>query len=208
MTLGERIAALRGERKLSQGELAEQLQVSRQSVSKWETDASIPELDKLIALSEIFGVTIDQMVKGSEQEQPADREQTEPSPASPPETVVVHHSISGGKIVGYILLGVGLAVAALGAAISRVLICIGAYLLFCALICLLVRRHPGLVIAWVTLLVFIIVSPYIVGIPVFGVFYPGAYAHGISIGLLLGLLVWVLLLALAVYTFFALRRTK
>lgn len=41
MTLGERIAALRSEKKLSQGDLAEKLNVSRQSVSKWETGVSL-----------------------------------------------------------------------------------------------------------------------------------------------------------------------
>lgn len=64
MTLGERIAALRSEKKLSQGDLAEKLNVSRQSVSKWETGASVPELDKLLLLSEVFGLSLDQLVKG------------------------------------------------------------------------------------------------------------------------------------------------
>lgn len=44
MTLGERIAYYRGKLGLSQGELAEQLGVSRQAVSKWETDAGLPDL--------------------------------------------------------------------------------------------------------------------------------------------------------------------
>ena len=51
MTLGERISALRTEKHMSQNELAEALNVSRQSISKWETDASVPELEKLIKLS-------------------------------------------------------------------------------------------------------------------------------------------------------------
>lgn len=64
MTLGEKIFTLRNQSKLSQGELAEKLNVSRQSISKWETGASVPELDKLIALSEVFGVTLDELAKG------------------------------------------------------------------------------------------------------------------------------------------------
>ena len=63
MTLGEKITALRNEQKISQGDLADQIGVSRQSVSKWETDASVPELDKLVLLSEIFHVTLDELVK-------------------------------------------------------------------------------------------------------------------------------------------------
>lgn len=58
MTLGQRLCELRTGKGLSQLELAEALDVSRQSVSKWETDAAVPEIDKLIAISRYFGVSI------------------------------------------------------------------------------------------------------------------------------------------------------
>ena len=63
MTLAERILELRTRQKLSQGDLAERLEVSRQSVSKWETGQSVPELDKLIKLADLFGVSVDQLVR-------------------------------------------------------------------------------------------------------------------------------------------------
>ena len=63
MKLNEKIIALRNKYQMSQGDLAEKLNVSRQSVSKWETGASIPDLDKLIAMSELFQVTMDELVK-------------------------------------------------------------------------------------------------------------------------------------------------
>lgn len=63
MMLGEKIALLRGQNKMSQGDLAEKLEVSRQSVSKWETGASIPELDKLIMMSKLFNITLDELVQ-------------------------------------------------------------------------------------------------------------------------------------------------
>ncbi len=63
MTLAERIFALRTKRELSQEELAEQLGVSRQSVSKWETGQSVPDLDKLIKLADLFGVTLDELAR-------------------------------------------------------------------------------------------------------------------------------------------------
>ena len=66
MTLGERIAAQRTELHLSQSELAEKLEVSRQSVSKWETDTSVPELDKLVKLCDLFALSMDQLVRGEE----------------------------------------------------------------------------------------------------------------------------------------------
>lgn len=69
MTMGQRLLALRTRAGLSQEALAERLGVSRQSISKWETDGSIPDLDRLIRLSEIFGVTLDELVKGMPEEQ-------------------------------------------------------------------------------------------------------------------------------------------
>ena len=64
MTLGERIYTMRTARNLSQIDLANALDVSRQSVSKWETDASVPELDKLVRMCELFGITMDELVRG------------------------------------------------------------------------------------------------------------------------------------------------
>ncbi len=58
MSVGQRISQKRKERGLSQETLGEALGVSRQSVYKWESDSSLPEIDKFIALSRLFGVTI------------------------------------------------------------------------------------------------------------------------------------------------------
>ena len=58
MTIGQRISALRKERRLSQEELGAQLGVSRQAIYKWESDASLPDIDKLIALSRLFGLSV------------------------------------------------------------------------------------------------------------------------------------------------------
>ena len=64
MTLAEKILALRTEQGLSQGDLAEKLEVSRQSVSKWETGQATPDLDKIIKLADLFGVTTDYLLTG------------------------------------------------------------------------------------------------------------------------------------------------
>ena len=66
MNFGERIYKLRTEKELSQGDLAEALEVSRQSISKWENGVSVPELEKLVKLSEVFGITLDELVTGKE----------------------------------------------------------------------------------------------------------------------------------------------
>lgn len=59
MTLGEKIHVLRKKESLSQEQLADQLSVSRQSISKWELNESIPDTDKIIKLSKIFQVSTD-----------------------------------------------------------------------------------------------------------------------------------------------------
>lgn len=62
--LSENLYALRHKSGLSQEQLAEKIGVSRQAISKWETGASAPDLEKLRALSECFGVTLDQLAGG------------------------------------------------------------------------------------------------------------------------------------------------
>lgn len=62
MTLGQRIQELRKQRGMSQESLGDALGVSRQAVSKWEGDNGIPELDTLIAMSRLFGVTVGQLL--------------------------------------------------------------------------------------------------------------------------------------------------
>ena len=64
MTIGEKITKLRTDAGMSQELLAEKLEVSRQSVSKWELDGAQPTIDKVILLSRIFGVTTDELLVG------------------------------------------------------------------------------------------------------------------------------------------------
>lgn len=63
MNLGGKIQQLRKQGNLSQEQLADKLGISRQSISKWESEQSIPEIDKIVQLSEIFGVTTDYLLK-------------------------------------------------------------------------------------------------------------------------------------------------
>ena len=63
MGFSEKLMTLRRRNGLSQEQLADTLGVTRQSVSKWEGGTAMPELVKLIALSELFGVTVDYLVK-------------------------------------------------------------------------------------------------------------------------------------------------
>lgn len=65
MNIGERIQSHRKDAGMSQEQLGEKLGVSRQAVSKWETGESLPELDKIILIAQVFGVTTDELLRGS-----------------------------------------------------------------------------------------------------------------------------------------------
>lgn len=64
MNFSENLYRLRQQKGLSQEQLAETLGVSRQSVSKWESGAGYPEMDKILALCEIFSCTMDELIRG------------------------------------------------------------------------------------------------------------------------------------------------
>lgn len=66
MDFSEKLLTLRKAKNLTQEELAEKLNVSRQSVSKWEGGQAVPELDKIVAISAVFDVTTDYLLKSSE----------------------------------------------------------------------------------------------------------------------------------------------
>lgn len=73
MNFAEKIYHLRTQHKYSQEMLAEKLNVSRQAISKWESGATLPETDKLIALSNFFGVSIDYLLKDQKTQNNLDR---------------------------------------------------------------------------------------------------------------------------------------
>jgi len=77
MNLGEKILKLRKEKGLSQEALAEQLGTTRQAVSKWESEQSTPDVDKIIIMSDLFGVTTDYLLKGIEAAEAQERKGTE-----------------------------------------------------------------------------------------------------------------------------------
>lgn len=64
MNLGQRLIELRKAKHLSQEEVAEKLNVTRQTISKWETNQSSPEFDKILPLCELFEISTDQLITG------------------------------------------------------------------------------------------------------------------------------------------------
>ncbi len=107
-TLGERIYKYRTARGLSQLELSELLDVSRQSISKWETDAAIPELSKLVKMAEVFGVSLDALVLGKDDESKEEEIKEEPAPAAPVPIAEIRERSRLKTGFGFCFLGVGI----------------------------------------------------------------------------------------------------
>ncbi len=84
MELRERLAQLRKERGLTQAALAESLRVSRQAVSRWEVGTSIPTSDNLIALSGLYGISVDELI-GKRETETADPAQGDIAMTAEPE---------------------------------------------------------------------------------------------------------------------------
>lgn len=156
MALSETIYRLRTEHGLSQGDLAAELDVSRKSISKWETGSSVPELDKLVAMSRLFGVTLDELVLGGVQ---SDGAESVKAPELETRPVERGRSLTQ-TIVGAVLLAVGalafLLVTLLGGVLTGLVLALP--FLLCGVICLAVRRGAGLWCAW---LLFVCFESYI-----------------------------------------------
>ena len=80
MTFSDKLIALRRKAGWSQEELAERLNVSRQSVSKWEGAQSMPDIDKIVQLSSLFSVTTDYLLKDGQAEPEYTEDDTSPLP--------------------------------------------------------------------------------------------------------------------------------
>ncbi len=80
MNIGENIYKYRTANNMSQTDLANALEVSRQSVSKWENNSAVPDLERIIKMSKLFDVTLDELVYGEKPKPPA--------PPAPPSDVV------------------------------------------------------------------------------------------------------------------------
>lgn len=168
-TLGQRISRLRAERGMSQGDLADALEISRQSVSKWETDTSTPELDKLIRLAELFDLSMDALVLGKEDAPPAPADPID----APPAADHTSGSVRPGhrkppisqtqKNVGLGLIGISVLICMLlfvfyawGGLLTGLIL--SSPLWGCGILCLTVRRRIGLWCAW---LVYILITGYL-----------------------------------------------
>lgn len=172
MNLGERIYRLRTQRSLSQGDLADMLEVSRQSVSKWENNSAVPDLERIIRLSEIFEVSLDELVKGErvttpKQAAPTDGTNTEKAAESRLQNEASSESASADKsgfpprkIAGTILLCMAFLTVLVFTVFGGMLagLIFASPFLLCGIICFVFRENVGLWCSWA---VFAAVDVYI-----------------------------------------------
>jgi len=128
LTIGSRISSLRKEYSYSQEYVASQLGVSRQAVSKWEKDQSAPDTYNLIALAELFNVSVEYLATG--------KSEAEEKPIKPSSTVS-----EARKIIGYILIGVGLLTGILGLILFKELLYLAAVLIIAGVLSITVKKH-------------------------------------------------------------------
>lgn len=158
MGIGTKIYELRTAKKLSQGDLANKLDVSRQSVSKWETDMAVPDLDKLIKLSDVFEITLDELTG---------REETKPSSTNKPNQKTTS---SVQKVIGYILFTLsllfGLFIMLFGTNEGDFIILspIAIAMLICGLLCLFAGNTAFYWCIWTVLAPITVLTPHIVGL--------------------------------------------
>lgn len=161
MNLGENIHRLRTARNLSQGDFADALEVSRQSVSKWENNSAVPELEKLMKMAELFEITLDELVSGERKAEPsapllseeaaAERIIYVEKPASEPPA---KRGLTTQQIIGIVLLGFGglslivFTVAGIFTGNYLLGLFIGLPMILCGLICLVCKKNVGLKCAW------------------------------------------------------------
>lgn len=119
-TLGQRIAAERKKLGLSQEALGEKMGVSRQAISKWESDGAVPEIEKLIAMSKLFGVSLGWLlgVEEANPNQPADLSEEQiqlirqmiPQPVQPRKTSQIIAAVlsAAALVIAAIALATGL----------------------------------------------------------------------------------------------------
>lgn len=192
MNLGEMIYRLRTEKQMSQGELAEMLEVSRQSISKWENNSAVPELDKLIRLSEIFEVSLDELVKGEEKTKEIPTEVR---------TEAVYEKPAGfppRKIAGTILLCMAFLVTILlfmaGGGLAGLIF--ASPFLACGIICFACKKNVGLWCAWAVYVLFDIYMSYATGINRASVLHTLQWTHHMNYMRLA--FAWILVISLLI----------
>lgn len=145
--LGKKITELRNKNNMSQGDLADKMNISRQSISKWETGTSVPELDKLIMLSEIFHISIDELVK--ENGTCIETENESESKPKPSKTIPAEN----------VLLVFALISCAIGILLFNISGLLGINIILSCIVSIKMKKSVLFVCLWITILILAVYSP-------------------------------------------------
>lgn len=158
MTLGQKITSLRKARGMTQEELSEAIGVTRQTISKWELDASTPDLDYLCKLCDLFGVTADYLIRPEREtlETPPQAEPTPPPPAAPPSPP---RQLTQTRFAGWVLFILGLVLTQVALLFvlfrrdSTILWFVAGICIIIGLELLLIRWKPLFIVMWTVWLI-------------------------------------------------------
>ena len=198
-SIGEGIYDLRNRNNMSQGNLADKLDVSRQTISKWENNMCLPEAEKLLQLSEIFGVSTDYILKG--------RTITEPEPVyiyvkdPDGENIPKHNERLIKKYLGIVL-------AIIGSLLTLLLCLLGGWPYSVCTIALAILgvlynknvKHPWLIVSWFTYIAAMVMLPFCTAISPLLIFEPIIYTSGYLPHLIIGWSIWIVLAVLILCT--------
>ena len=146
MTIGNRIISLRKAQQFSQEEIADKIGVSRQSVSKWETDACAPDAYNLIALAKVLNTSVEYIVTGKTSVE--EKSQTNKGSAE----------VKNLSVLGFILLVGGFIMAFLGMFLHEIWCIIGAYIATTGIVFALVRKKKTFCLLFSILAILIILT--------------------------------------------------
>lgn len=196
---GERIYDLRNRNNMSQGTLADKLDVSRQTISKWENNMCLPEAEKLIQLSEIFGVSVDYILKGITITEPEPVYIYVKDPDS--ENIPKHNEKIVRKYVG-IVIAVASGILSVFLAFFGgwfFLFFMGAFLLLGIFFACNVK-HPWLTVSWIAYSLSVIALPFCTAINPLLIFDPIIYTDGYTLHFLWAYAIWIILAVLILCT--------
>ena len=146
MTIGNRIIFLRKAQQFSQEEIADKIGVSRQSVSKWETDACAPDAYNLIALAKVLNTSVEYIVTGKTSVE--EKSQTNKGSAE----------VKNLSVLGFILLVGGFIMAFLGMFLHEIWCIIGAYIATTGIVFALARKKKTFCLLFSILAILIILT--------------------------------------------------
>ncbi len=206
-SIGERIYDLRNRNNMSQGALADKLDVSRQTISKWENNMCLPEAEKLLQLSEIFGVSIDYIMKGKADPQPTQEPVYVYVKDPDGENTAKYNEKIVRKYVGILLAVTGGLLTIIFTLEASLFILLTAPLTVLGILLATNIKHPWLMAAWIIYAIFMCFSSYVTALNPFGIITyilynisHKSYFTDISINHILSLLAWFPLIFLILCT--------